>query len=381
MKKNRIIVFLLVAVMMLSMFPLGSSAAREATPGSTVELVFTFPSSYGVSGEFTFSDPSILSGYKITSNLGGNINIENNRIYLYGTSMMTVQVTVTATISPYAAAGSACNVVFNGETVYNDNAEVASVAKSDSIKVVAPVTTAPDTQAPEQPSTPQTPSASTNNPKPTVKPTSNIDYSELNRQIGIANGLKKDGYTNDSWDAMIAALNAAKALRTSQSQSAVDAGAKRLADAIAALQKVDYSKLQEAIDTANKYKESNELTVLWNNLNAALDKASQMLSSGDQAAIDEATAELIKAFEALKSKIDEISEPQIKEVIKEVEKEVEPKSPFCNIHIHTVWLILLIISAVINVAFIVLTVLWFMRKKKNQKDDTPLVKYDIGDDD
>ena len=58
----------------------------------------------------------------------------------------------------------------------------------------------------------------------------------------------------------------------------------------------------------------------------------------------------------------------------------EPTEPFCNKSAHNVWLVLLIISAVVNVAFIVLTVVYFVRKKNNHKDTTPLVNYSIEED-
>ena len=44
------------------------------------------------------------------------------------------------------------------------------------------------------------------------------------------------------------------------------------------------------------------------------------------------------------------------------------------------WIILLIISAVLNVGFAVLVILYFIMRKKNAVDNTPLVDYNINDD-
>jgi predicted GTPase len=73
---------------------------------------------------------------------------------------------------------------------------------------------------------------------------------------------------------------------------------------------------------------------------------------------------------------------KVEEIIKEIEKivEVAPKDPYCNISMHYVWPILFFISLALNVGFIVLIIVYFARKKKNQTDDTPLVDYDIADD-
>ena len=48
-------------------------------------------------------------------------------------------------------------------------------------------------------------------------------YTELNKQIGIAEGLKEDEYTADSWAKMEAALADAIAARESKDQAVVDA--------------------------------------------------------------------------------------------------------------------------------------------------------------
>ena len=55
-------------------------------------------------------------------------------------------------------------------------------------------------------------------------------------------------------------------------------------------------------------------------------------------------------------------------------------SKFCNISIHKVWPILFFISLAANVVLVVVLVKKNGTKKKNQVDNTPLVDYDISDD-
>ena len=65
---------------------------------------------------------------------------------------------------------------------------------------------------------------------------------------------------------------------------------------------------------------------------------------------------------------------------KKVEVEVPPKGEYCNIPMHKVWPVLFFVSLAVNVALIVLIIVYISKKKKNQKDNTPLVDYDIADD-
>ena len=66
-------------------------------------------------------------------------------------------------------------------------------------------------------------------------------------------------------------------------------------------------------------------------------------------------------------------------VTKEVQVEVLPTDDFCNISIHHLWPVLFAASAVMNL--VLAAALVFVIKHKNkQVDETPLVNYDIYDD-
>lgn len=374
---KKIVVTLLSLAMLMSMLCVGASAAVSGKAGQSVTVTLSIANSYGMHGSFNISNTGIFESYTVTSNLPGDIN--NNMVFVFGTEKITVKLTLTGTLKSSAKEGDTCVFSFSGKRVVNDDGKEEAVSATETLTVAAkettttPVTTAPPVDEPTPGPTPGTPTT----------PANKIDYTELNRQIDIANALKKDGYTDASWDAMIVALGEARNLRTSYSQAAVDAGAKKLADAIAALQKIDYAALKAAVDKAIKFntEDEKEIYELWNAYAAAYENANNMLTSGDQAAVDKAAADLESALSALSEKLESMGSTVVKEVEKEVIKEVEPQGDFCNIRMHRVWLILLIISAVLNVGFIVLIVLWFLKKKNNTKDDTPLVNYDIGDDD
>lgn len=400
MKKIKFIVLLMTAALILSILPMGVSAATVSSePGQTVTVKFSVPNAYALQGTLTFSSPELFDDYSVSA------------VYSKVTKKLSLfdggEFEVTAKLKANAKPGDSCTIVFDGVKAETPNATdgpavslthtvtvkakpvdtTAPITPPDTKPVVPPDTkpVSPDT-TPATPSTPvtepSTPSTPSNPSRPST-PGVKIDYTELNRQIDIANGLKKDGYTDASWDAMISALANARNHRSSNSQAAVDSAAKQLKDAIAALQTIDYTALKKAVDDASKFSEEDEkeLTELWNAYVAALDSAKEMFASGDQAAVDKAAADLEAALSALRAKLESMEKSVVKEVEKEVVKEVDPTGPFCNITMHRVWLILLIISAVLNIGFIVLIVLWFLKKKKTAKDDTPLVNYDIGDDD
>lgn len=90
--------------------------------------------------------------------------------------------------------------------------------------------------------------------------------------------------------------------------------------------------------------------------------------------LDATQEELEKALEDLKVALDKETESII------VEVEVEPSYTFCNNPYHTIILILLIISLVLNAFLITLITIYLVKKRRTQLDDMPLVEYDIEDD-
>ena len=88
--------------------------------------------------------------------------------------------------------------------------------------------------------------------------------------------------------------------------------------------------------------------------------------------------ELQDALDAYNAYLDDLSKGEVIYVDKPVE--VMPSDPFCNIWLHKLWPILLIVSVILNLGFIGLIVYYFVRRKQNLADNTPMVVYDIDED-
>lgn len=381
---KKLLTLALTLALLAGVFTLGTFAAdASAEAGQTVSVTLSFPNAYGVNGTLEYTNQGILENIKVTSNLVGSCTA--TKYFASGTELTTVNIIVTAKIAASAPVGASCTITAIGDVAVDDMGNLRDGMATATITVKA--APAPDPDPTPTPTPDPTP---TPTPDPTPTPTPNpgnntsggnqtgkaVDYTELNRQIEAAKALAKGEYTAQSWQDMQQALEAAEKLTTSRSQANVDAGAKALADAIAKLEKIDLAKLKAAIAATEELLKDNDFAGKWDPMITALEAARENLESGDQAAVDAAEKALTEALNGVKAALDEMKG---EEKIVEVEK--EPSYAFCNIRFHKVLLVLFIISAVINVAFIVLLVLWLLRRKKNTKDSTPLVNYRIGDDD
>lgn len=357
MKKfSKIIAVLMVLVMALSFLPAAFAAGEvEVESGKEATVSFAFENVYGVDGEFTFSNPDLFDSvkYEYAGSVGGLMS--NDKAIFASQEAFAVTLVVKCTVAAGAKAGDKCDVSFKYETADKDGnmSEWNTVTKTVVVKAAAVV-------------------------QPTPTPATKIDYTELNRQLDIAAGLNEKDYTAESWAEFATAWNSGKAALSSTSQNTVDAAAKALADAIAALVRMDYSKLEAALDSVKTLGEGTGFGDLIDRLVAAIDAGKAALEGNDQAAVDAAAKELEEVVAALKKALEEMETTET--IVQEVPVEVEPTSPFCNISWHNLLLILLIISAVLNVAFIVVIVASLLKKKKNRKDTTPLVNYSIDDD-
>ena len=402
------LISLLLVVVTLTCFLSTGVAVNAATPaaetkkvvaGGQVTILFEEDACYGVSGDISYSNRDLFSSVTPVNSPYGQVR--EKRFILSSADKDTMSVKLTVTVSETAAVGSTCVITFtylraNSNT---DLTDVTEGTKSVTVEVVkAEPTTTPTTSTTKpgdpttttQPGTPTTtvkPAGPTTTVVPVITTTEkgtttttvalNLDLTELNKQIKMAQSLKKALYTTPSWKKMQTALKAAIAARSATTQAAVDKAANDLKNAILALVLVDDTALEELIASVTDFIDNEELTKLAADLFAALDEAKAALKSGNQDRINEAYTALSDAFEAYKAKLEELSKGQIIEVEKPVE--VEPTDPFCNIWLHKLWLILFIVSAVLNVAFIVLAIVYFTRRKKFA-DTTPLVDYDINDD-
>ena len=205
------------------------------------------------------------------------------------------------------------------------------------------------------------------------------DYSQLERQIGIANGLDSYDYTKETWEVLRSAVEAGnKLLEGTSGQKELDKAVQDIKKAIESLVKMDYSVLISTLDIVYaKIDENPEMHDAWYRLDKAVDKARPLLVSGDQQAVDE-MAKLLKEIMEELSAFDQVTvEPEV--IIQEVEVEVPPSTAFCNIPKHRIWPVLLVASALLNVLLLAALGFVLFRKHKTT-DNTPLVNYDIEDD-
>lgn len=363
---------ILTVMLLIATLPVQVFAATDvkATAGSTVTVPLSFSGVYGVQGTISFDNQGIIDTSTIAITISApsgqkSVNNSDRKISYSPDNHNAVSgsVQVTFKVKDSAKVGDTCNVSITGLSATKNYTDEDW---STSTRLVI--------EAKPNDSGSGSGSGSGSSSKPSSKPSSSnkvdkTDYTELKKQIGIAEGLKADGYTKDSWSKGVAALDAARAALKSKDQKKVDETAQALKDAIAALVKVDYSKLEAAMDKAEALIESDKLGTLWDKLVDALTNASTLLASDDQAEVD-----------AVAKEIEDIV-AQIKELILNDKQDVvkEPTGKYCNVAIHKVWPILFFISLAGNIVLVVLLV--GKKKKENQIDDTPIVNYEIGEDD
>lgn len=338
MLKKSIALFI-VLVLVLAAVP--AVLAADCLPGNSVTVSLNLGTGYGIDGDITVNDPNGIissvsftgpSGYDgavVTSGSGYFAYYSKNDVSAIGNCIITARVTLK---NDAGLAGKSATITFNGTTSQFDNGGFKDVAASASATVTMI------------------------KPAPVVV----IDYSELQKQIDIAEGLNKGDYTADSWAALEEALANGKAHLTSKDQDAVDKAAKELADAIAALVKMDYSKLEEAIKNGNDLMEDDELGKLWKELMDAISDGYDLIGSGDQDAVDAATDNILRIIDELKKAIEEAK----KQNVVTVPGTCEHHGPFCNIKIHKLWPILFFISLFVNIVLVVVIIV-----KKKKKDE------------
>lgn len=347
----------------------GAVSDASVAAGGNAPLTFTFRDIYSADGTFAVIDPSgIVEDYTITVSVPGSASVRvlENRLWIEPAGIKpqktSVAVAVDVAIKETAAVGSTCTVVFNG--VYSDANEKAG---NEYDMYQTAIITVKDKTAESQ-------SASSGSAEPAAKTT---DYAELERQLTIAKGLKSAGYTSTSWNALTQAVSKAEAVRKSTVQSEVDAAANSLGRAVAAMKKMDYSQLRQALEQAAARSNAETLDELWLEVQESVEQGKALLTSGDQSAVNAAAGRINSSLAQIDDLLTELKAPQIVEV--EVPVEVLPEGDFCNIARHRVWPVLFFISAGVNVVLAVLLVL-VIRNRNKRQDTTPLVDYDIEDD-
>ena len=381
---------LLSLVMLMSLLSVGvavsaatpDSQVVEAYAGQSIKIKFTEDNCYGVSGAIEYSNRNLFAS--LTP--GGSTSygkITDKAFILSSFDKVTCEVILTVKIAHDAKVGDTCVVSFTDCELVENNEDFSGrsgYTKTVTVKIVKKPTTTQSTTTTT--TTTKKPTTSTTK-KPTTTgtkaPVANLDYTELNVQIGISEALVESEYTADSWAQMVSAQKAAIKARNAKTQNEINKAADALRDAIAALVKIDNSALAQLIADVKGYLEENELADVWTELYEALSEAEIALESGDQEAINAAYTRLSDAFKALKDELANLGEEKV--VVQEVEV---PCTEKCHIWKNTIWhpllIILLIVSALLNVVLAVIIISYMNKRKKNATDTTPVVDYDIADD-
>ena len=352
MKKSKILLGALIAILMIALLSVTAMAAT-VTPGGSTTVSMTV-SGLGADCSVSASGSSSLSIGELGGSGGdfmssGGLQVSENP--------STFEFWVTVSASSSAKVGDSIDVTFT-YTYSNNDGPMGPYTTTETVTVVSGggVTPGPTPDQPDQPTQPT---------EPAVK----IDYSELNKWIKEKQELDGSKYTNDTWGVVEDAYNKALNLRYSKSQDAVDAGAKALKEAIEGLKEMDYTLLEEAIAAAKKLGDSEELGSLWMKLADALKDGVGLLTSNDQQAVNDGAALINSIISQLNEELEKLREAN-----------AVYEGEYCNIPIHHVWPILFFVSLGVNVILAIVAIMLGKRRKENKKDNTPLVDYQIGDD-
>ena len=376
---SKFFAIILAIILVLTTTPVAFAAGVE--PGKKASVSFSFNDIYGVDGTFSYSNASILSNisYSNSGNMAGKVN--NDVAYFYNSESTDFTITINAKVSSSAKSGDTCQITFKYRTsdangnmtgwqTMTKTITVEGHTCTDSNKdhkcdsCGAKLTSCNDGNKDHKCDTcgAKLTSCVDRNKDLKCDICSNevdppIDYTELDRQLKIAGELNKDEYTEDSWNSFTKVLKKAKDVRKNGNQADVDAAAKGLEDAISKLLKMDYSRLLAALDSAKSV--GNETVAgLIERLIAAIEAANDALDSNDQAAVDAAATELENVIAELEKALNEMNGVSV---------DTEPSSPFCNISWHNILLVLLIISAILNVALVIVIVIPVVKKKKQRQ--------------
>ena len=352
MKKSKILLGALIAILMITLLSVTAMAAT-VTPGGSTTVSMTV-SGLGADCSVSASGSSSLSIGEIGGSGGdfmssGGLQVSENP--------STFEFWVTVSASSNAKVGDSIDVTIT-YTYSNNEGPMGPYTSTETVTVVGGGSSGGG-------DTPITPDQPTKPSEPAVK----IDYSELNKWIKEKQGLDSSKYTKDTWDPVEEAYNKALNLRNSKKQDAVDAGAKALKEAIEGLKEMDYTLLEEAIAAAKKLGDSEELGSLWMKLADALKDSVGLLTSNDQQAVNDGAALINSIISQLNEELEKLREAN-----------AVYEGDYCNISIHHVWPILFFVSLGVNVILAIVAIMLGKRRMGNKKDNTPLVDYQISDD-
>lgn len=340
----------------------------EVEAGGTVNVSIVQDPCTALNATYSFTNPGIFAATPTASH-NAQGSTANNKFNAYNATPMKIVCTISAQIAATANAGDQCVVNFTN-CLYGDQVGGDGGHDDYSMSVTITVKAAP-TPPPASSTTSTTtkaPTTTTKAPTPTKAPAKGLDFKALNEQITAAEALKAEDYTAASWANLEAALKIAVDARSAKKQADIDSAANALKIAIEALVPTSAESaaaLKEMVEEVKKYEKDSKVITSYKALSEALQNAEAALASENKEEIEAAAAKLKAAFDALKKEIASLTKTETVEV----EKPGEPEGPFCNVRIHKIWLILLIISFILNLLFIALIVYYFINRDKINKEE------------
>lgn len=360
-------ILLLLAALLCGTVPTALAAQDTyLEAGKTAYLSFRFSDVLTLDGTFSVSDPSgIVSGYSISvrDTAGMSVSVSGDRVWASPEGepvAATVTVTVVVTLRSGARTGASCTVSFSGQKTVSADApdQTEPVTQSATVTVKAPKVT---------------------------------DYTALNDAIASARELNETDFTTESWEAFASVLASAVDATGSTEQKEVDAATAALETAMQDLVRIDRTELEKALEAVEAFDSADGLAGAWLTLADAVRVGQALLTSNDQTAVDAAAAQINDALARVEQQLESLraTEPEEEptEPVPETEPTTDPEplpetaddadTPQCTVSSHRVWPILFFVSLALNAVLVVVVLL---QKKKKITDNTPLVDYDIGDD-
>ena len=191
---------------------------------------------------------------------------------------------------------------------------------------------------------------------------------KLEELLKIAVSAEKSDYTAESWKVLEEAIVAANNAIADGDQLRVNNAVTLLGRALSQLTSMDYSQLDPIVQEAEQYIHGTYEN--WLTLFELLMNYQNLYGCGDQAAVDQAAAEIKSCLETLRGGA---TQPETEPPTSPEPVQQKQKSP-------VVWIALLLVSLMGNVVVVGILLLSKRNNKEEQDDDVPLVDYDIDDD-
>ena len=379
--------------------------ADDVSPGQKITAKLSFDNIVSVNGRVELSNPGLFSDYSIIfdGSYSGTVSKEWVNIELIDAG--SGYLIINATISEEAKPGSSCRVSFSG-SVREDGFDPRNYSYSKVYTVPSEEDKAPDTDGTAAvisgevgvtdsetrdsgQGTPVQSPGNTTQGQGQVGEAAAADFSSLNNAIIEINDLDENDYSEESWSRVTKALERSRTVGARSSQNEVDAAAGELQKAIAGLEKMDYSDLEGFILEAEEAVAATPSAQATIDLVDALEEAYKNLESRDKMKVEDAKKDLQDKLSQFETVIEEMGSPNApsdkadvpSEETPQIVTETEEKE---RMHVSPglggLWVIIAVAVAAVVGAVLGVFVSEIRWRNRTERDTTPVVDYDIMDD-